>query len=115
MIPGMLCNCCGLPLSGMPVDGNCPRCGYPVDPLKEERFLRESVRDLQRVVAYGGAAMTVVGLMQRYQSRLQLLIQRRQAFEQPAQPMATPGKREQPDTPINAKTSYPAMPAEAVL
>src|SRR2546429_6771478 len=67
------CDCCSLALSNVPSGGDCPRCGYPVDALKEEHFLQRTVDDLQRVATYGGASLTIVQLIQRYQARLNYL------------------------------------------
>ncbi len=68
------CDCCGLPIN-MQSGENCPRCGYPIIASKEEHFLESATRDLQRVAAYGGANMTVAGLIHRYQARLNYLRQ----------------------------------------
>ena len=52
------CDCCGLPIN--PQTGeDCPRCKYPVNFAKEERFLARALQDLQRVATYGGENMTV--------------------------------------------------------
>ncbi|MEO6891639.1 MAG: hypothetical protein ABI456_18795, partial [Ktedonobacteraceae bacterium] len=73
-IPISRCDCCGLAVD--PGGGeDCPRCKYPVRLPKEERFLAASIHDLQRVVAYGGANLTVAGLLARYQARLHALRQ----------------------------------------
>ncbi len=66
------CNCCGLPIN-LQLGEDCPRCKYPVNLAKEERFLESSLHDLQRVAAYGGVNMTIGGLIHRYQSRLNYL------------------------------------------
>lgn len=66
------CDSCGLPINPQAGE-NCPRCGYPVSPPREERFLEGTIRNLQRVATYGGANLTVAGLIQRYQSRLKYL------------------------------------------
>ncbi|HZU70391.1 MAG TPA: hypothetical protein VFA09_24180 [Ktedonobacteraceae bacterium] len=66
------CDSCGLTINPQAGE-NCPRCGYPVDPSKEEQFLEAAIHDLQRVARYGGANLTVAGLIQRYQSRLNYL------------------------------------------
>src|SRR6185437_4002895 len=65
------CDCCGLQISTMQAD--CPRCGYPVDASREESFLRHAIGDLQRIVTYGGASLTITQLIQRYQARLSYL------------------------------------------
>ncbi|GAC1433074.1 MAG: hypothetical protein NVSMB54_30070 [Ktedonobacteraceae bacterium] len=62
------CDCCGALITLH--TGDFCRCGYPVSLLKEERFLEESLRNLQRVATYGGAQATVTSLLQRYQARL---------------------------------------------
>src|SRR5579859_4930675 len=74
MLPAhvLRCDCCGLPTH--PQAGSlCSRCGYPVSISVEERFLDTSLRDLQRVVAYGGAGLTITQLIRRYQARLEQL------------------------------------------
>src|SRR5579859_1025396 len=63
------CDCCGFPTQSLAAD-DCPRCGYPIDPTKEEQFLKASLRDLQRVAMYGGIGVTVTQLIARYQRRL---------------------------------------------
>ena len=40
------CDCCGFSTQSQTGD-DCPRCGYPIDPAKEEHFLEDSLRDLQ--------------------------------------------------------------------
>ncbi len=88
------CDCCGLVVDRNFGD-DCPRCGYPIKIHKEERFLEESIRNLQRVVTYGGAQATVVGLLQRYQARYNVLKQQQYAVPAqqnmpvPAQPAPT--------------------------
>ena len=68
------CDCCNQPTS--PQSGeNCPRCNYPVSRSKEVRFLESSLRDLQRVADFGGANLTISGLMGRYRIRLNYLRQ----------------------------------------
>src|SRR5258707_15571297 len=71
-MPGQYCDSCGLPINPQAGE-NCPRCGYPVSLPTEERFLESAIRDLQRVATYGGANLTVAGLLHRYQSRLKYL------------------------------------------
>ncbi len=70
--PTSHCDCCGLPIDPK-VGENCPRCNYPISPPKEELFLESTLRDLRRVATYGGANITVAGLIQRYQTRLNFL------------------------------------------
>jgi len=67
--PALHCDCCGLPIN-VQAGEDCPRCDYPISPVKEERFLSSSISDLQRVATYGGANLTVAGLVARYQARL---------------------------------------------
>jgi hypothetical protein len=71
------CDCCGLSNSTIQFGADCPRCGYPVDALKEERFLHHAIDDLQRVATYGGASLTIAQLIQRYQNRLSYLDQQK--------------------------------------
>ena len=78
------CDCCGLTVDLKQVE-LCPRCQYPVDPEKEQRFLESSLRDLRRVARYGGALVTVAALLQRYEGRLQLLLNRHQEQAMPLQ------------------------------
>jgi hypothetical protein len=67
-----ICDCCGLLIK--PGSGDiCPRCNYPLNVAKEERFLESSIRDLQRVAYHGGANLTISSLIARYQSRLTYL------------------------------------------
>ncbi|MFL5704742.1 MAG: hypothetical protein ACJ8AG_18170, partial [Ktedonobacteraceae bacterium] len=70
------CDCCGLPINPRAGE-DCPRCKYPVNFTKEERFLASALQDLQRVATYGGVNMTVGALIRRYQVRLSYLHQLR--------------------------------------
>ena len=72
--PLQRCNCCGLPVATQSGD-NCPRCNYPINASKEKNFLIATIGNLQRVITYGGANMTVPGLVHRYQARLNYLRQ----------------------------------------
>ena len=63
------CDCCGLSVDPQTTE-NCPRCNYPVNPDKEERFLESAINDLQRVANYGGENIRVAELIRRYQFRL---------------------------------------------
>src|SRR6266566_5715439 len=63
------CDCCGLSVDAQTTE-NCPRCNYPVNPEKEERFLESAINDLQRVANYGGENIRVAELIRRYQFRL---------------------------------------------
>src|SRR5258706_3586428 len=70
------CDCCGLPINPQAGE-DCPRCKYPVNFAKEERFLASALQDLQRVANYGDVNMTVRVLTHRYQMRLNYLHQHR--------------------------------------
>src|SRR5258708_28953162 len=70
------CDCCGLPINPQAGE-DCPRCKYPVNFAKEERFLASAVQDLKRVATYSGVNMTVRDLIRRYQVRLDYLRQLR--------------------------------------
>src|SRR5437588_2818404 len=72
----LFCDSCGLPIE-LQVGEDCPRCGYPINVLKEEQFLETALQDLQRVATYEGANVTVAGLIKRYQQRLNYLRQRK--------------------------------------
>ena len=69
---GLYCDCCGV-IINLQAGDYCPRCGYPVNSVKEEHFLEESIRNLQRVVTYGGAQASVASLLQRYRARLDVI------------------------------------------
>ena len=75
--PRPRCDCCGEVIHTQASD-YCPRCGYPVNYIKEERFLEESIRNMQRVAMYGGAYVTVASLLQRYRARLDAIRQYQQ-------------------------------------
>ncbi len=70
------CDCCGLQVATLQTD--CPRCGYPIDASREESFLHHALDDLQRVITYGGASLTITQLLQRYQARLNYLEQQKE-------------------------------------
>src|SRR5438034_404569 len=63
------CDCCGLSVDPQTTE-NCPRCNYPVNPDKEERFLESAINDIQRVANYSGENIRVAELIRRYQCRL---------------------------------------------
>jgi hypothetical protein len=67
------CKGCGLKIDQAGQD--CPLCHYPLDPIKEERFLVAAISDLQRVATYGGARLRVIDLLSLYRSRLDALHQ----------------------------------------
>jgi hypothetical protein len=102
-----LCDCCGLTVDLKQVK-ICPRCQYPVDPEKEQRFLEESLRDLRRVARYGGALVTVAALLQRYEGRLQFLLGRNREQAAPLQ-VAEPSVPRLVLMPEFARTSVPAV------
>lgn len=87
MLPISHCDCCGFLLDGLRSD-DCPRCGYPVNSLKEQRFLETSLCDLERVARYGGAKLTISLLIHRYRQRLNSLQQLA------VQPISQPTKQE---------------------
>lgn len=99
------CDCCGLALSHLPAQGICPRCGYPVEPDEERHFLTRALLELQRVATYGGANMTVSGLIQRYQRRLSYLQHR--LLSLPVQPIPPEGQQSLPP-----QAQLPAQPQE---
>jgi hypothetical protein len=72
--PIQRCDCCGLPVNTQSGE-NCPKCNYPIAVSKEINFLIATIGNLQRVITYGGANMTVAGLVHRYQARLNYLRQ----------------------------------------
>src|SRR5437870_7756901 len=86
------CDCCGLPISPQAGE-DCPRCHYPIDVAREERFLETTLRDLQRVADYGGVNLSVGGLIHRYQIRLRYLRQLKPGVI-PVQPAALPESRQ---------------------
>lgn len=104
--PAPHCDCCGLPVNPLVME-DCPRCNYPVNPGKEERFLESTIGDLQRVAHYGGANIRVVDLIHRYQSRLDTLSQLK-LMTTPTVPVAQP-----PLEPTVTKQSVPAVPEQA--
>ncbi len=116
--PGPRCDCCGVVINAQPGD-YCPRCGYPVSVTKEERFLEESIRNLQRVATYGGAQATVANLLQRYQIRYSVLRQQRYtalAVAQNAPVAASSGPTTMPQPPVQrapiSSITTPNIPVE---
>ena len=111
------CDCCGLPINPQAGE-DCPRCKYPVNFAKEERFLASALQDLQRVATYGGVNMTVRDLIHRYQVRLDYLRQLRAgAALVQRQPQATPPPQARPvavpsalpTSPVNKKVEQVAV------
>ena len=100
--PVQYCDCCGLAVDTWAGE-DCPRCSYPISPPKEKRFLASAIRDLQRVAFHGGGNFTVVGLIRRYQTRLNYLDQFNVA-PVPARPPAVPPSRVAP-----AQSSVPPV------
>src|SRR5260221_7465226 len=86
--PIQRCDCCGLPVDTRSGD-NCPRCDYPINASKEKNFLIATIENLQRVITYGGANITVAGLVHRYQARLNHLRQLDAAVATAGTPLAT--------------------------
>jgi hypothetical protein len=101
------CDCCGLPIS-REFGEDCPRCTYPLSPSKEERFLASAIRDLHRVITYGGANLTVAGLLRRYQVRLDYL-NRLKGMVAPSAPLVPPVAK--PVAPVPPPVSKEAEPA----
>ena len=93
------CDCCGMSVH-LQAGDFCPRCGYPVSMPKEEHFLEESIRNLQRVATYGGAQATVTNLLQRYRVRLHSV--RQQLY-------AVPARQNVPSTPRSEVVLSPSM------
>src|SRR5258708_21568957 len=101
------CDCCGLPINPQAGE-DCPRCKYPVNFAKEERFLASALQDLQRVATYGGVNMTVRDLIHRYQVRLDYLRQLRAgAALVQRQPQATPPPQARP---VAVPSALPTSP-----
>jgi len=92
--PVQRCDCCGWPVD-MQSGDNCPRCNYPISASKEKNFLIATLNHLQRVITYGGANMTVAGLVQRYQARLNYLRQLDAAAGAPLAATKRPAPAEQ--------------------
>ncbi|HWS83016.1 MAG TPA: hypothetical protein VN207_02020, partial [Ktedonobacteraceae bacterium] len=88
------CDCCGYPTQSQ-VEDDCPHCGYPIDPTKEEQFLKASLRDLQRVVMHGGPRITITQLIEKYQQRL-LYLYRLRSTPNPVLPAALSGEKVNP-------------------
>ncbi|MGH2507829.1 MAG: hypothetical protein ACRDHZ_10580, partial [Ktedonobacteraceae bacterium] len=71
-IRGVSCDCCGEAVTEIQNE-LCSNCQYPVQPERERRFLEAALRDLRRVMRYGGASISVMDLVRRYEGRLQFL------------------------------------------
>lgn len=96
------CDCCGLVVD-VQTTQICPRCSYPVNPDKEERFLELAINDLKRVAKYGGGNMRVEDLIRRYQFRLYAMRHLKALTAPAVSPI--PVAREAPLAPIAAKPS----------
>lgn len=79
------CDCCGLVVDTTKTE-ICPRCQYPVKLEREQWFLEATLRDLKRVIHYGGASISVRDLVKRYEGRLQVLHYRRDRGPTPLLP-----------------------------
>ena len=104
------CDCCGLAVDSQTTQ-ICPRCNYPVNPDKEERFLESTINDLQRVARYGGGNMRVEDLIRRYQFRLDAVRHLKALIAPAVSPI--PVTMEPPLAPIAAKSSLPEVLKEA--
>ncbi len=104
------CYRCGLPVDS-PAVGYCPRCAYPLDPLKEEQFLREFVQNLEQAALYGGEYLPVVTLIARYQRRLyDLAMARTQPAVPPPVPSVVPVQQARPMSSGPIITPPPPVP-----
>jgi hypothetical protein len=100
------CDCCGFSVQPQAGD-DCPHCGYPIDPAKEEQFLESSLRYLQRVAMHGGPNITVTQLIKRYQQRLSHL----RSIPDPVLPAALsaqPAQKVNPEIAIHKQISEEA-------
>ena len=104
------CDCCGLSVDPQTTE-HCPRCSYPVNPDKEERFLESAINDLQRVVNYGGENIRVAELIRRYQLRLNA-VRHFKVLISPAVPLVPVGA-ETHVAPIAAQPFAPEVQVEA--
>src|SRR5260370_3582120 len=114
------CDCCGLAVDTAQVE-ICPRCQYPVQPEQEQRFLEGSLRDLKRVMRYGGSSLSVAELSWRYEGRLHFLsdLKARLAPPHPADmpaqlAMAAPSGPQTPDF-EQATTPLPVVVRPAAM
>src|SRR5437879_2183334 len=60
--PRRHCGCCGL-LIPTQQTGSCPRCKYPLDASKEERFLAASLPVLQQVADDGATEFSLAAVL----------------------------------------------------
>src|SRR5579859_8203296 len=105
-----ICDSCGLPIR--PDFGEyCPRCHYPLSLVKEELFLEASLRDLQRVAYYGGANLTISGLIGRYRMRLDYLRRLKARVASPSS-IAIQTARPLEQSPTNLASPQPVIPQE---
>jgi hypothetical protein len=106
------CDCCGLSVDPQTAE-NCPRCNYPVNPEKEERFLESAINDLQRVANYGGENIRVAELIRRYQLRLNA-VRHLEVLISPAVPLV-PVAAQTNLAPIAAQPFAPEVLEEATV
>ncbi len=106
------CDCCGLTVDSEATE-DCPRCKYPVKPDKEEQFLQSSIRELQRVSAYGGGSLKVDELIRRYQYRLNAVHQFKSLMTPATSPV--PMGALAPVTPVVATPALPEVPVEVLV
>ncbi len=104
------CDCCGLSVDPQTTE-NCPRCNYPVNPDKEELFLRSSIHDLQRVSTYGGDNLKVDELIRRYQFRLNAVRHLKTLISPAVPPVSV--EAQAPVAPVVAKPSLSEVLEEA--
>src|SRR6266487_2431894 len=104
------CDCCGLSVDAQTTE-NCPRCNYPVNPDKEERFLESAINELQRVANYGGENIRVAELIRRYQLRLNA-VRYLKELSSPVVPLVPVGAQTHL-APIAAQTFTPHVLEEA--
>lgn len=57
----------------------CPRCGYPLDAVREEQYLRTSLYHFQQELRYRGSRLPIVQLQHLYDDRLRQLFWNREA------------------------------------
>lgn len=96
------CDCCGM-LVDLARNESCPTCKYPVNPEKEQLFLETSLRDLKRVVRYGGYSLRVMDLVNRYEGRLQFLYHLKKSHASPTAPAI-----KQPEPAAQRAPAFPA-------
>ena len=58
---------------------DCPRCGYPLDAVREEQYLRTSLYHFQQELRYRGGRLPIAQLQHLYDERLRQLFWNREA------------------------------------